>query len=140
MQPPHTSKVVEYRVTRARRGEIAIDKSGLGRYHYNNGGVANRGTAWESDVEDARKLLDNGWNVLLFRDGLGQYSALAYRPNQTSASQALRDWRDHDPKCSPKESVFDGPHRNCGCGFSIEDALRAVTEKVLFGRLPEKKE
>jgi hypothetical protein len=88
-------------------------------------------------AEEVRKLLDNGWQVLLFRDGLGQCSALAVREG-ADVSAALEAWRDHEPGAgvSPRESIFDGPHRYCGCGVTAADALAAVTEKVLFRRLP----
>jgi hypothetical protein len=89
-------------------------------------------------MEEVKKLLDNGWQVLIFRDGLGQYSALAVRDDR-SVDQALGAWADHDPLADGvpvAESVFDGPNRYCGCGITVEMALRAVTEKVLFSRLP----
>ena len=95
-------------------------------------------------MSDAVKLLDNGWQILLFRDGLGQYSALAVRDG-ASVDEAIARWADHEPDERAEgeaaeqwsdRHVFGGPNRYCGCGVTIADALAAVTEKVLFRRLP----
>lgn len=86
-------------------------------------------------MNDVMKLLDNGWKVLLFRDGLGQVSALAVR-EKDSVDKAVSRWADFESELSPAESVFDGPNRYCGCGTTVAAALTAVTEKVLFRRLP----
>lgn len=94
-------------------------------------------------MEEVRKLLDNGWQVLLFRDGLGSYSALAVGAG-SSVDDAKRRWSHYLPRmrnmAEIKDSVFAGPNRYVGCGHTVDDALRAVTEKVLFRRLPERKE
>lgn len=93
-------------------------------------------TAWQP--EEARRLLDNGWQVLLFRDGLGQYSALAVR-DDASVDDAVAGWSDHETDyeaVSIPESVYDGPNRYCGCGLSVSEALHSVAEKVIFRRLP----
>lgn len=88
-------------------------------------------------MEEARKLLDNGWNVVMFRDGLGQYSAMAVQKGK-SIDQAITEWTEYDDDpCDPDDMVFGGPNRYCGCGFSVENALKALTEKVLFRRLPD---
>jgi hypothetical protein len=97
------------------------------------------GSEVEGRQEEARKLLDSGWNVVLWKDGLGQYSALAYRAGE-SADKAVKAWREYfGDSTDPDDMVFGGPHRYCGCGLSVADALEAVTEKVLFRRLPGEK-
>ena len=91
-----------------------------------------------SRAEEARRLLDNEYRIILFRDGLGQYSALAV-PKDKGLSRALREWREHEPDYETvpiQETIFDGPNRYCGCGLTIEDALHAVAEKVLLRQLP----
>lgn len=80
--------------------------------------------------ENARRLLDNGWQVVLFKDGLGQYTALACRDDE-SIDEAIEEWANHEAN-----HPMDGPNRYAGCHFSINQALEAVTEKVLFARLP----
>jgi hypothetical protein len=84
-------------------------------------------------VEEARKLPDNGWQVLLFKDGLGQYDALAVKKGE-DVSAALRAWAEHSPVELPGESVedladrllFDGPHRYCAADAHGEGAVPAV--------------
>lgn len=36
-------------------------------------------------ADDVRKLLDNGWTVLLFKNDLGSYTAVACKPGQQIA-------------------------------------------------------
>lgn len=91
-------------------------------------------------VGEIVKLLDNGWEVLLFRDGAGTYSALAVREGG-SVDDAVAAWAEYDPleqdpAPTPAESVFDGPNRYCGCGVTPAAALDAVASKVIFRRLP----
>lgn len=95
-------------------------------------------------MEEVRKLLDNGWQVLVFRNGLGDYSALAVRA-EASIDEALATYQEPDEliegesiKVLCDRLVFGGTNRYCGQGKSVAEALRAVTEKVLFRRLPEK--
>jgi hypothetical protein len=95
------------------------------------------------NAEEALKLLDNGWRILLFKDGLGLVSALAVRKG-LSPSQALREWRNCGcPQPEPGEGHQDyryrtslaGPHRyECGA-TSVAYALHGLTEKVLFNRI-----
>lgn len=80
--------------------------------------------------ETARKLLDNGWQILLFRDGMGSYTAIACKENE-SVDVVVKRWREYEAI-----HPFDGPNRYAGCGFSINKVIEAVTEKVLFNRLP----
>lgn len=82
------------------------------------------------NCENARKLLDNGWQILLFRDGLGQYTALACREDE-SVDDSVGYWANHEAV-----HPFEGPNRFAGCAFSVNEAIEAVTEKVLFKRLP----
>lgn len=91
-------------------------------------------------AEEARRLLDaDRYTILLFKDGLGHYCALAI-PEGESADQALEDWEAYEwpDGMPPGDTVYDGPNRMCGCGHSVSDALHAVTEKVLLRQLPPK--
>lgn len=85
------------------------------------------------------KLLDNGWSILLFKDGLGDINALAF-PAGMSADEALQTWREHEENesVSIEESIYDGPNRRCGGGRTINEALNACEEKIIFRRLPLK--
>lgn len=93
------------------------------------------------NAEESAKLLDNGWKILIFKDGLGTYSALAVEEHR-SADKALKAWCHYEPPegATPEEMVFSGPHRLCGCGFTVAEALHSLTEKVLFRRLPVEEE
>lgn len=92
-------------------------------------------------AEEARRLLDNGYQVLLFKDGLGQYSALAV-PEDASVDAALDAWAEYESAGTTLEeiaaSVFEGPNRYCGCGHSVGAALHAAAEKVFLRRLPDR--
>lgn len=92
-----------------------------------------------NNAEEAKRLLDNGYSILLFVDGLGQYSALAV-PKGNRVDVALREWRRHDSPegMDPADTVFDGPNQFCGCGLSVGQALHAVAEKVILRRLPDR--
>lgn len=83
-----------------------------------------------SKCENAMKLLDNGWAILLFRDGLKQYSALAIKPG-ASVDDELENWKEED-----RPHPFVGMNKYCSCGFTVEESINAVVEKVLFDRLP----
>ncbi len=95
-------------------------------------------------MEDARKLLDNGWQILIFRDGLGQYTALAAKEDE-SVDAALDAWEEADDPPDDGEliesciehAVMGGANRYAGCGLSVAHALHALTEKVLFRRVPK---
>lgn len=90
-------------------------------------------------MTDAIKLLDNGWQILLHRNGLGTYEALAVREGK-SVNKALRSWRDHEPAADvePKDIPFDGPNRYSAEGDTPLEAIHALAEKVLFRRLPHR--
>lgn len=66
--------------------------------------------------EDAVKLLDNGWIILLRGNDLGSYTAVALRPEEN-----LPD-------------VLDMPNRVTD-DFTVGQALYRLTEKVLTGRI-----
>ncbi|TMJ00768.1 MAG: hypothetical protein E6G97_17705 [Alphaproteobacteria bacterium] len=93
------------------------------------------------NAEEAAKLIDNGWKILIFKDGLGTFSALAVEEHR-SVDKAMRAWRNYEAPegATPDEMVFGGPHRLCGCGFTVAEALHSLVEKVLFRRLPAKEE
>lgn len=84
------------------------------------------------NAEEARKLIDNGWAIVMFLDGIKSYTAIAFRQGE-SADQAVNDWQDEDHE----DMVFGGKYRYAACGFTIADTLESLTEKVLFCRLPE---
>jgi hypothetical protein len=85
------------------------------------------------------QLIDNGWHLRLFRNGMGEYSAMAFRFDE-SADKAWQHWQDHELDDedyeTPETIPFAGPERFVGHGFTVEDAVAAVTEKVLHNRLP----
>lgn len=89
----------------------------------------------DANAEEARRLLDNGYRVILFRDGLGQYSALAV-PLSESLSAAFKKWTNYEPPTvTPDDAVFGGPNRMCGCGRSVAEALHNTAEKVFLRQL-----
>lgn len=81
-------------------------------------------------MDDVEKLLENGdWRILIFKNGLGSYSAIA--TGYDSVDAAIREWEKFDGP-----NPFEGPNRLCGCGHTIEVALKAVAWKILHNRLP----
>lgn len=92
------------------------------------------------NADEAMKLLDNGYRIVIFKDGAGSYTAIAV-PNGTGLQHAVRVWKEYDSPADmpPAETVFDGPNRFAGCGLTVSEALHALTEKVLFKRLPPPK-
>lgn len=87
---------------------------------------------------EGERLLDNGYRVVLFRDGLGQYSALAVREGR-SLDEAVREWREYETPAAggvAGAAIYDGPNRNCGCGPTVDAALHATAEKVFLRQLP----
>jgi len=92
-----------------------------------------------SNAEEAKRLIDNGYSVLIFKDGLGK-RGLALYPKGERVDEWLKKWRLYDPPADmpPAETVFAGMNRYCGCGHSIGKALHAVAEKVILGRLPDR--
>ena len=71
-------------------------------------------------VDDAAKLLDNGWVILLFRRQLGSYTARAIRPFHLEADMQYDD---------TKTDVVTTTN------FTISKALYRLTEKVTTGRI-----
>lgn len=67
------------------------------------------------NADECKKLLDNGWDIHLFKNDLGSYTALAFRKG------------DHD--------TWDDPPENCITDdFEPSQALYRLTEKV-FGNI-----
>ena len=67
-------------------------------------------------INDIKKLLDNGWQVLLFSNDLGSYTAVAIADNQSFEEAQEIDRQitdDHEP----------------------EKALYRLAEKVTTGRI-----
>lgn len=69
-------------------------------------------------ADDATKLLDNGWNVVLFKNGLGSYSGIA-------------------TKSMPPERVIDGGVITDD--FTPSRVLYRLTEKTITGRIVDSK-
>lgn len=89
------------------------------------------------NAEEALKLLDRGYRIILTKDGLGAITALAISKD-TGLSKGLREWRDY--KYEPNaDFVFDGPNKFSGCGHSVSEALHCLAEKSIFHRLPDGK-
>lgn len=88
-------------------------------------------------ADESMKLLDNGYRVVLFKDGTGSYTAVAVAKGD-GLQAAVRRWQNHDEPVDlpPEKWPFDGPNKFAGCGFTPSEALHALTEKVLFNRLP----
>lgn len=85
------------------------------------------------------KLLDNGWNIFIYKNLLGSYNAIAVAKGK-SVDIAIDDYISYEERedIPIHETIFDGPNRYCGEGFTIEQALEMLEEKVLFRRLPAK--
>lgn len=103
--------------------------------------------AFQWNAEEALKLLDRGYRIVLTKDGLGSITALAI-PKGKSLSQGLREWREFEPLPpvgrewtieDAQREVFDGPNKFSGCGHSVSAALHCLTEKAVFHRLPDGK-
>lgn len=90
------------------------------------------------NADESMKLLDNGYRVVLFKDGAGSYTAIAVAKGY-GLQAAVRHWQEYDSPddMPPADTVFDGPNKYAGCGFTPSAALHALAEKVLFNRLPK---
>ena len=71
-------------------------------------------------TDDCMKLLDNGWAIGIFKNGLGSYTAYAYRDNGKSKRRPTSSYG------LPENQVTDD--------FTPSQALYRLTEKVL-GRI-----
>jgi hypothetical protein len=94
--------------------------------------------AW--NAEEALKLLNRGYRIVLTQDGLGDITAVAV-PKGESLNAGLKAWRDYNPECETTEdiqrSVFEGPNKFSGGGRGVAQALHCLTEKAVFNRLPD---
>lgn len=99
------------------------------------------------NAEEALKLLDRGYRIVLTKDGLGGITALAI-PKGTSLNKGLRDWKEFEapePVGRPwmiedaQREIFAGPNKFSGGGHSVAAALHSLTEKAVFNRLPDGK-
>lgn len=98
-------------------------------------------TEFRWNAEEALKLLDRGYRIVLTKDGLGDITALAI-PKGTGLSAGLRAWREYEypgADVTPDDLVFGGPNKFSGCGKSVAQALHCLTEKAVFDRLPDGK-
>lgn len=105
------------------------------------------------NAEEALKLLDRNYQIVLIKDGLGDITALAI-PKGTGLSSGVQAWRDHSSeeiaslplgaseeaqKRAIRRSIFEGPDKYSGGGRSVAQALHCLTEKAVFDRLPDGK-
>lgn len=94
---------------------------------------------WNAD--EALKLLDNGWAIVLIKDGLGDVTALAVEPGKLD--RGVRRWRDFSTHPETVEDMrreaFAGPNKYSGGGRTVAAALHCLTEKAVFHRLPDGK-
>jgi hypothetical protein len=99
------------------------------------------------NAEEALKLLNRGYRIILTQDGLGDITAVAVAKGK-SLDKGLRAWRDQEPP-EPKgdvwtiedaqREVYHGMNKFSGGGSSIAQALHCLTEKAVFNRLPDGK-
>jgi len=101
---------------------------------------------WNAD--EALKLLDAGARIVLFKDGLGDITAIS-AGTDGSLDRAVRRWRafmppppapgatEEEQMDAIRRNVFEGPNRFSGGGRTVAQALHCLTEKVLFNRLPD---
>jgi hypothetical protein len=78
-------------------------------------------------MDEVMRLLNDYWRVVLFLDGLDQYSALAVPPGGR-ADRALKEWFNYEVETDDLEGL---PERE-----AIKELFKRVAEKVLFGHLP----
>jgi len=82
-------------------------------------------------ADDARKLLDNGWTVQLYRNNLGSYTAAAIPPKAQKMLNEAGPFDDVDDKI---EELLDDD-RLITDDFTPSKALYRLTEKALTGRI-----
>lgn len=66
------------------------------------------------NADECKKLLDNGWAIVLFGNGIGSYTAIAVAP--------------HDAECLDAVPKFESRLTD---DFEPSQALYRLTEKVL---------
>ncbi len=84
-------------------------------------------------ADECKKLLDSKWGIVLFKNELGTYAAVALRDGKMAELLGLLDRVDPDPDCEDFRMMMKD-------GYCITDrwepsqALYALTEKV-FGNI-----
>lgn len=68
------------------------------------------------NADESMKLMDAGYRVLLFKNDLGSYTAIAIKPSQ-----------DFDEASENDRQITDE--------FTPSKALHRLTEKLVFGRI-----
>lgn len=94
---------------------------------------------WNAD--EVLKLIDRGYRVVMFKDGLGDVTALAIPPG-VKLDAGVKRWRDYDGEGGDtiegiQRDVFSGPNKFSGGGRTASQALHCLAEKAVFGRLPD---
>lgn len=93
-------------------------------------------------LQDVQKLLEQGYRIVLFTDGMGEVCALAV-PEGKTCEQAYREWQDYDSpegldgEALQADLVFGGANRTVGSGFDVEAALRNCASKMLHRKLAD---
>ena len=105
------------------------------------------GADFRWNAEEALKLLDRGYRVVLIKDGLGGITALSV-PAADRLDDGLEAWREFEAEPplgrrwtieDAQREVFAGPNKYAGCGHSVAQALHCMAEKAVFHRLPDGK-
>lgn len=80
-------------------------------------------------ADECKKLLDNGWQILLFKNELGSYTAHGVRPGRDLEQEEIDAAWDHGelPSDARSESYITDD-------FEPSQALYRLTEKV-FGNI-----
>jgi len=98
------------------------------------------------NCEEVNKLLGRGWQVVLFQDRLLRIIHAIAVPKGKSLDIAVRECLEYEqPKIVGRAWTLDdasrghfrGPMLFLGAGLSVAETLHSVTEKVVFGRLPD---
>lgn len=105
-------------------------------------------TAFSWNAEEALKLLNRGYRIVLTQDGLGDITAIAIAKD-VSLNAGMKAWREFDGMpliesateeeqlADMRRSIFLGPNKFSGGGRSVAQALHCLTEKSVFNRLPD---
>jgi hypothetical protein len=73
--------------------------------------------------DECKKLLDNGWAIVMFSNGLGSYTAVALSRKTDNERRAIK---------STAKAMKDIPENQITDDFEPSQALKRLTDKV-FG-------